>query len=398
MAWNKKYKSSGTTPSFRELVESAKKFACAAGSQDLPICVVPAAARESLAQSLRQIYAGSIGDELSTWVAGGQGRHLAISWIRGFKPKGDDARPDRGVEPLARMLLGSEVDQLAVVFGPAPAQAWSRLVETPESLAAANGLWESILKLADAVLGDSTTSDGPIFSLVADDASASGNPPSVSEPAQVSTKSTEAVTEHVVDTVLHLLLGRGDPSSCFEGLCNPPGGDWSGVMYKPFDEDVTVRWTSLPRVSGADSKRPDHIAFMRDGARCVAISIESKSLAGDVETGIGPRLQKYLADLMGHPPNVANVDGEWLPYDAVSPVALPDLTETVSGIAFAYQDEASLRETLERSGADLCIGVQTDSNQSTLLHLISSPSTQWLVGALAELAQSFAGWLEIREH
>ena len=83
-----------------------------------------------------------------------------IAWVMGFKPRGDDARPDRGLAPLARMLVGDEVELLTVVYGPAKPSMWSLLHRDPRTLMTQNGLWESLLQLSTAVLADSSTDNG----------------------------------------------------------------------------------------------------------------------------------------------------------------------------------------------------------------------------------------------
>ena len=65
--------------------------------------------------------------------------------------------------------------------------------------------------------------------------------------------------EQDVDTALHVafkLLGTG---VAFEGMCNPPGGDWSGISFRWNNKEPEFRWLTLPRVSGEGTK--DRIMF-----------------------------------------------------------------------------------------------------------------------------------------
>src|SRR5690606_25570898 len=71
------------------------------------------------------------------------------------KPGGDDARPDRGLSPLARMLIGDACDLMTFVYGPAPVTHWNELANNPVALARRNGLWEAVLAVSDGVLVDS---------------------------------------------------------------------------------------------------------------------------------------------------------------------------------------------------------------------------------------------------
>ena len=143
------------TPTMQELMASAKALAIGLTAKDLPMCIVPRANRGAFADTVERLYGGRIQADFLAWLR--MDRHLSICWVMGFKPRGDDARPDRGLPPLTRMLIGNDSDLLTVVYGPAPAASWSRLHHDPRRLLLNNGLWESILDVSDAVLADSTT-------------------------------------------------------------------------------------------------------------------------------------------------------------------------------------------------------------------------------------------------
>src|SRR5690606_33992217 len=96
-----------------------------------------------------------------------------------------------------------------------------------------NGLWQSVLSVSDAVLCDSATNlQGSALAYLsphwASAVSFKPRPISV-EPAPVRNG------EQDVDTVLHLVFARLAKAHCFEGLCNPPGGDWSGLSLQNSD-------------------------------------------------------------------------------------------------------------------------------------------------------------------
>jgi hypothetical protein len=71
------------------------------------------------------------------------------------------------------------------------------------------------------------------------------------------------------------------------------------------DHSTELRWISLPRVSGPDTKRPDHVfqLFIDDG-KDIILSIESKETPQSLETGIGPRLTAYLTYLFSSPASI----------------------------------------------------------------------------------------------
>jgi len=173
---------------------------------------------------------------------------LLIVWITGFKPRGDDSRPDRGLVPLARMLFGNGVNILSIVFGPAKSKTWETFAENPQQLAIDNGLWQAVMGLSNFVFADSATSDyGALFH-----------------------------SEQDTDTAIHTLFSKQTSIGIFEGMCNPPGGDWSGVSVLDFNTLEEYRWTSLPRVSAVGGKRPDHIIQVSDTSKePIFLSIES---------------------------------------------------------------------------------------------------------------------------
>lgn len=112
-------------------------------------------------------------------------------------------------------------------------------------------------------------------------------------------------TENDVDTFIHTIFNYIIPGT-FEGFCNPPGGDWSGIsLINNMDPTVGTefRWLTLPRVS--DSKRPDHITILFNlFEKPLIICTESKELARNLETNIGPALTNYIYDLLSYRPSV----------------------------------------------------------------------------------------------
>ena len=103
-----------------------------------------------------------------------------------------------------------------------------------------------------------------------------------------------------MDSAIHFLFSHHN--KWFEGLCNPPGGDWAGISLIDKDKNI-FRWLSLPRVSGT-SKRPDHIYQFSIGREQFILIIESKDYYSNLETNIGPRLKQYIQELSSYTSNV----------------------------------------------------------------------------------------------
>ena len=137
------------TNTFNKVIEYAKQKSFGVTSTNLPISIFKESARESFSGFLKQTYPHASQDFLD-FVAKSNGP-LAVAWIAGFKPRGDDARPDRGLSPLLRMSVGSSCDVIAVVYGPAPKAAVDLLKTNQVELGKRNGLWESIIKTTDQI-------------------------------------------------------------------------------------------------------------------------------------------------------------------------------------------------------------------------------------------------------
>jgi hypothetical protein len=293
LAWSKTAYIQSLTASAKQLMEAASRSGIGLTSCDLPICVIPADKRAEFAGELKKLYK-RLPRDFAAWMA--HPVPLTICWVMGFKPRGDDARPDRGLPPLARMLIGNGEELLTVVYGPAQAATWPLLESDPVALAR-NGLWEAILDVSDGLLIDSATDRTTNHGYLRQHwASASPNP---TEAPVLVPPIPARIGENDVDTVLHTVLSRLGAAKVFEGMCNPPGGDWSGISLQGIRRDRELRWLSLPRVSKTHAKRPDHVfqIFAMDGPP-VILAVESKERFRDVETRIGPRLKAYISDLL----------------------------------------------------------------------------------------------------
>jgi hypothetical protein len=298
--WRKTAYIEGLTATARQLIELASTETRGLTSSSMPMSYVPADSRPRFAAVVAALY-GNVSSASRQWLAKTD-KDLAIAWVMGFKNKGEDARPDRGLPPLTRMLVGDGVDLMTFVYGPAPAWHWKNLASQPGKLIHSNGLWEAILGLSDAVLCDSSTADAATPRLVlkehwADDIQL--------QPSRLDVKPEVLLLgEQDVDTALHSIFVGLGTEVVLEGMCNPPGGDWSGISFAwaPGEEH---RWLTLPRVTAVGSKRPDHVfAVYGHDDRAICMCIESKENAENLEPSIGPRLTRYTRELFRIAPSV----------------------------------------------------------------------------------------------
>ncbi|MBE7468611.1 MAG: hypothetical protein DPW09_11345 [Anaerolineae bacterium] len=122
------------TQTFKRLSRLFQEVGCLSiGAKDIPLCLIPPQQCQKLAEGLMALYGSSISAEFIKWIAS-LNLPLIVIWITGFKPRGDDSRPDRRLVPLARMLFGNEVNILSVVYGPAKAGMWTMLQNSPQLL------------------------------------------------------------------------------------------------------------------------------------------------------------------------------------------------------------------------------------------------------------------------
>jgi len=370
--WKKKAYIKGLTASAKSLMASVADISIGLTSSELPFCLVPASKRLDFIKIINDLY-GDLDPQFNTWLS--RENDLVICWIMGFKPRGDDARPDRGLPPLCRMLIGDSIDMLTVVYGPVPPYHLKLLETNPAALMARNGLWESILALSNAVLIDSETIISNVKNAYTQDqwsSSLSAEPQSniiiSSIPARF--------REDDIDTMLHLLfchLSNQSGINIFEGLCNPPGGDWSGISLLTADNKKELRWISLPRVSGENTKRPDHVFQIIDPIyNSIILIIESKENASDLENNIGSKLKTYVSDLICSPPSVERDAGtDWTQTRLEK---YPDGIEFASAAAFIANSNQNIESIANKYDVDLIFGFRFNSDTSCTI--ISYPRTE----------------------
>ena len=251
---------------------------------------------------------------------------------------------------------------------------------------------QAVFNLSDAILADSATlRDRPHAMLTK--RSAVARRTLVAFPAVTS---PDKFSEHDVDSALHLLFSRSGDKNVFEVMCNPPGGDWSGITLRNFISSAEHRWTSLPRVSGIDGKRPDHVVQIdQQKGRTILVAIESKDTAGKIEERVGRRMKKFTHDLIAIAPTIAKPHkGKWTPYSG-EPLNL--VSEVISAGAFCWESLAKLEDSLKRGELEATFAFEFHSGeQPSLLHVKTRANADFLVPIVRKAAENFGGRLKVQ--
>lgn len=338
-------------------------------AKDLPFCIVPKQKLPSLKTWIKKTYNGlDASFDLN--------KDLALVWITGFKPKGDDSRPDRGLSPLCRMILGKDANIMAIVSGPATKYTWNKLLNSPKELCESNGLFEAIFSCCNYLFVDSATCDCCVFMPT----------------GATFNKNSEAITfpyikepvvkyfEHDIDCAIHQILSSHNDLGIIECFCNPPGGDWSGISF--FKDGKEYKWTSLPRVSEY-SKRPDHIFQIERKNQLIIIPIESKGYGKALEYNIGNRLKDYINDLFNSEPTAykPDNDSEWKFFNG----SIGKIQYSMISVgAFLYKDEHELTDQLHKGNLDTILAFEF--GKVTTLHFYSNTKGKILLDYLNKIA------------
>lgn len=91
---------------------------------------------------------------------------LLVTCDSGFKPRGDDSRPARGLTPFAKSFIHGDPHSKLLVFlyGPCKQEQWKMIRDgNLSTLATTNGLWESIYAMADFLILDSISHPHPLL-------------------------------------------------------------------------------------------------------------------------------------------------------------------------------------------------------------------------------------------
>ena len=391
--WKKKSSEKvSVTKTFKTLLTKTQELnLLSIGAKEIPICLVANGNIKKFASLLKEIYPAAKINELANTIEN-KNKPLIIVWITGFKPRGDDSRPDRGLVPLARMLFGNDIDILTIVFGPAVKQTWKTLKENPTKLANENGLWQAVLNLSNFVLADSTTSaDGIIAGIV--------NRNLERKTVKVifnAAKPNGSFGEHDVDTAIHTLFSRQMNSNIFESMCNPPGGDWSGISYWDFSDKTEYRWTSLPRVSAIKAKRPDHIIQIHSKKEEIFLVIESKNNAKSLDENIGKRLTEYVKALFKIAPTAyKEAKEDWKLFGGKN----SPLTKfaSYSGGAFVYKSLDEMETEMKEGKLDFIFAFEFKSNGTQSIgHVLLSDKCKFLNNILPNIVSQFSVGLKIK--
>lgn len=380
------------TDTFKTLLTKTQKLDCLSiGAKEIPICLVVNGNIKKLAELLKKIYPPEKINELANTIEE-KNKPLVVVWITGFKPRGDDSRPDRGLVPLARMLFGNDIDILTIVFGPAVKQTWKTLKDNPTKLATENGLWQAVLNLSNYVLADSKTSgDGILTNIITRDLERKS--------VRVifnAAKPNGSFSEHDVDTAIHTLFSRQMSANIFESMCNPPGGDWSGISYWDFSDKTEYRWTSLPRVSAIKAKRPDHIIQLHTKREEFFLIIESKNSAKDLEANIGKRLTEYVKALFKIAPTAyKEAKANWKLFGGTkSPLTN---STSFSGSAFCYKNSDEMKAAMKNGKLDFIFAFEFKSDgTATIGHILLSDECKFLRDILTDISSQFSSGLKIK--
>lgn len=365
--WKKKVASKSGGQHTEAVLALMSKVAVGIGASDLPLAYVPVAGMQSFVSQLTQIDS-EVGAQVRSQLD--LTKPVLLCAVKGFKPRGDDARPDRGILPMAAMLAGEETQIFTYIYGPMTRSRFGELSTTPRKVMKKSGFWNVFLSLSNVVLIDSPeVNGGPGFSwgvvgsneLKAESLAREKSPNSLEFAAVPTTPNS--VHEDDVDAVLHTAFAALPEGRKFEGLCNPPGGDWSGLSLTL--NGVESRWLSLPRVSGAvNGKRPDHVVqIMPDGGDDFVLSIESKDRAKDLEPDVGHQLKRYLVYLASHIPSAKRELGK--PWGRGYELAELLEDTLVSAAAYIAQGEDE-REVFARSKCQILISMQWLDNAWTV--------------------------------
>jgi hypothetical protein len=277
---------------------------------------------------------------------------------------------------------------MTFVYGPAPRTHWLGLARNPVALARSNGLWEAVLGVSDAVLADcATMPDGSERAFLSEHWAAVLRDDRT--PLNV-TPHVRSLGEQDVDTALHVAFEALGADVVFEGMCNPPGGDWSGISFRWDREEPEHRWLTLPRVSADGAKRPDHVfALFGHGEHPICLCIESKELARSLDADIGPRLTRYTEALFESAPSIQRGQkaDPWAIYK--TPWQRRDVT-FLSGGAYLSASADPFRGLPVGTGLDVQIGVSfSDDGQRCTLHLRGDTEAG---RALVEYLLRLPGW------
>ena len=380
--FHKKIAAKSQSGKISEIVSVADKLSVGFASRDLPFGIIPADKRKIFSEKIFELYP-NINDEVAKKI-GSSEKNLVVAIFKGFKPRGDDNRPDRGILPLAVMLSNEETEILSFIYGPITETNLELLNKNPCDLAKKNGLWKTILSLSNFLILDvpvisrekynfnkiyDNNSVKKFFSCNEKVANISSRPKFSDVPINFG--------EDDADTAIHYFFKHILRKICFEGMCNPPGGDWSG--FSLICGDTECRWLSLPRISNTvGGKRPDHILQINGAFDLpLLLIIESKEFSADLEENVGEKLSTYVKNLMNYVPSVQRKifpsKSDWTWGDKI--VNFDDF-EVISAAAYLREHAEKIEEVLKKNCEILFILNPTPENEKIMWEMEIVASTK----------------------
>lgn len=346
--------SSINTKKFQRIIN---KYSVGIGSNDLPFGIIPSNNKKEFFKELSSIY------PIDTTKID-YSKNLIVCMIKGFKPRGDDNRPDRGILPFIAMLVGENTEILTFLYGPLIRLYKNKLIEDDLLyLSNHNGLWKSIVSLSNYIIVDSNiVSTNETYSNFIDNNKEKERilENKIGNILMNVNNVPTHLSENDVDSLIHILFKYEFNEVSFEGMCNPPGGDWSGMSLIA---DYEYRWLSLPRVSN-NAKRPDHVIQLFNVIKePITLVIESKGLYYDLENNIGVELKKYINDLTNYIPSVERIKytSDWKISKTKANV---NLNNMFTAGAFLKSDNIDYKSLFARTKVDLIFELNPIVNES----------------------------------
>jgi hypothetical protein len=289
--------------------------------------------------------------------------------------------------------MGDEVDVMSVIYGPLKINKFNELCKTPQTLNN-NGLWQAIYSGSSAIIVDSMTTENlKNIAYLRNHWIKETSLPSVESFQKVDKKPTTAYPlqygENDVDSLIHNFFKKYEYKNyAFEVICNPPGGDWSGMSYRDTSSNLEYRWLTLPRVSEIGTKRPDHVIQVYGDDEMFLLSIESKEWAKDIDEDIGLYLNQYTRNLLNYPSNATRSLEDNIWHDGSGIIDLDNIT-LVSGIAFLNKNDINKNTRANnRANADISFIVSLDNGKEKLVVEALSLLGDKVVNILKEKCQS----------
>lgn len=291
---------------------------------------------------------------------------LAIVMINGFKPSGEDSRPDRGLLPFSRMIFGEEISIFTIIYSPnVPKYIIEAISNGKFDDLRRNGLLNAILDGSDYILVDSFKHNKCLKI-----PSQHSNTPNEIQNIEIPeiNRKPERIGENDIDTVIHMIFK--DINYVFESFTNPPGGDWSGISI--IDDQYEYRWTSLNR-EPKNVKRPDHIFQIKTDKLLVVESKERYSTLIKDEKSVGPKMIDFLRNLLFQRPiNAKKKHGE-KEYSGTDENINTSYFNFLSAVAFYVKNDSEIsKESCSKLATncdvDLVFGIKVTENKSIVIY------------------------------